>query len=317
VISYDGARYTPLAFLKSFFFGDVGFGESYVAGDISVDDDLLSFIGRNRGAGRLFPYFRKMNNGSDVHYNLSAEFFERLLGRSLSYTCANFNGTDDLDHAQAYKHGWHKHRLDLKPDCRLLECGSGWGGFRRYLSNDVGSYTGLTISSEQKNFCCKRSAKGEILVRSWQDFSGEFDRFTSIGMIEHVGRANLPAYFEWVNDCLVPGGVGTLQFISRDKPISAWADKYIFNGAEPPNFNEVLRLMRQNNLIVTEHVERGGDYILTLEAWLFNLQLHRDWILNRFGVEFYRTFELYLSGGIVSFKSGDSQLIQLRFVVQG
>jgi cyclopropane-fatty-acyl-phospholipid synthase len=331
MISARGANFTIGALIKSLLFGDVGFGDAFMKGHITVDGNLAQWLERNSGT-RKWPYMPTTTRNVGAHYNISSAFYEILLGNSMSYTCANWMTPEGvhlegLHRAQVEKCVRHVKWLDLSANggrgLKHLDCGSGWGSFMEMVQAiavdlEVNCMVdGLTLSHEQ--VVCVNNTHPElnsVHVGDWGDFycEGHYDRFSAIGMLEHVGKHKIPDFFKWVNTILSPGGVGVLQFCSRDTPISRWTDKHIFPGAQPPNLNEVCRHMRQNDLGVTDIVECGNDYVKTLECWLDNLESNIGKIkVLGYNDKFIRMFRLYLNGGICSFRMGNTQLIQLRF----
>lgn len=321
MINYRNARFTPSALIHSLMFGDVGFGDAYMRGKISVEGSLADWIEANSGSRKL-PYLPLTTRKVEAHYDIPAAFYELLLGPSMSYTCANFeSGTTDLIAAQINKIVQHLSWLsgEQGKPLKLMDCGCGWGSFMNSatINPDFKEIHGLTLSLKQADYIGNNYPHlDSVFVGSWMDYWAldYYDRFTAIGMLEHVGKDNLAAYFGWVHGLLNEEGVGTLQFCSRDKPISRWTDKHIFPGAYPPNANEVLRLMPRKGLRVTDLRECHQDYVFTLEYWLENLESSIDGIKALgFDDDFIRMFRLYLNGGIASFRSGATQLIQLRF----
>ena len=327
MINFKGAKFTLPAAISARLFRDVGFGDHYMKGNITVESDLAEFIEKNSNMDkRWLPYLPTTSRKVAKHYNIPAKFYELLLGESMTYSCGNFSNSSSksLKAGQREKYRFHQHWLDLNKadDAVLLDCGCGWGSFARDLGGQYPRVLidGLSLSAEQIKYAIQMgSVNKNVLYHlcSWEQFKPayKYDRFTSIGMLEHVGKKKLQPFFNWVDSVLDVGAVGTLQFISRDTPISKWADKHIFPGAYPPSYNEVVRVMSQAGLQVTDTVERGQDYAITLKRWLDNFESSLSWIRAMgFDEQFIRMFRLYLNGGIASFRSGNSQLIQLRFV---
>ena len=306
----------PLAKAKCIAFGDVGFGEEYMKGNITVDIDMADFLAENM-ATRWFPYFRQNRRWTGRHYDIKPEFYSLMLGESRVYTCANYLfPSANLEQAQEAKQKRHVDWLSLTGGERVLECGFGWGNLSQHIAPHSGQYVGLTISSQQQIAAinANRFSNCNYRLCDWHKHSGQYERFTSICMLEHVGIALMQDFTDWIASQLVTGGIGTLQFISRDTPISEWADKYIFPGAEPPSLNLFMRCLRNSGLSITHQRECGDDYIRTLSDWRDNVAIHRQAILNMGEDEaFLRMFHLYLSGGMATFKTGASQLTQMRF----
>lgn len=325
MIVYKDAQFTVLAMANSLLFGEVGFGDEYMKGNIVVQNNLADFIEANSATRRL-PYLPTTSRRVAEHYNIPVKFYEMLLGETMAYTCANFNGDkqQSLKSAQNRKYEAHAEWLNLSGEkgSNLLDCGCGFGGFSRYVSKlhpDV-LVDAVNLSEGQIEYATQRgNVSGEIHyhLSSWEEFEPryKYGRFVSIGMLEHVGQKKLEPFFYWVSILLQESAVGTLQFISREKPMSKWFDKHIFPEAYTPTYNEVVRCMTGVGLEVTDTVQRGMDYAITLERWLDNFESNLPFVKEMgFDSQFIRMFRLYLNGGIASFRSGNSQLIQLRFV---
>jgi len=311
----------PLSKAKCLALGDEGFGDEFMKGNITIDGNLADFIeGNSDGAlSRWVPYIRSPRSFTGQHYDIAPDFYKIMLGNERIYTCGNYDYPDiNLAQAQRSKQLQHTNWLNLTGTERVLECGFGWGNLSQYIGEGCSYYHGLTVSEEQQQIAkaTNQYFHNEYHLSSWNrhNYSASYDRFTSICMLEHVGIKHMSEFVQWISDSLVHGGIGTLQFISRDKPISEWADKHIFPGAEPPQLNMLMRLMKQNNLSVTHYRERGDDYVRTLTDWLANVENNAQ-AITALGMDdqFIRIMQLYLSGGIVSFRTGASQLIQLRF----
>jgi len=329
MIRFTDAEFTIPALIKSVLFGDVGFGDAYMRGDILVYEDLAQWLAKNKCARRLLPYIPTTTRRVDAHYDIKPEFYEILLGESMSYTCANWPSqasiiSKNLNLAQIEKFSRHINWLDIDVNAgknlKHLDCGSGWGSFMDAVKKSAPDcqIDGLTLSIEQAAYVNNKFPDlDKVYVGDWKDVDaiGKYDRFSAIGMLEHVGRSNFNEFFAWISKTLNPSnGVGVLQFCSRDTPISLWTDKHIFPGAEPPTLNEVSRHMRRNGLYITDLVECGGDYVHTLRCWLDNLESNLGAIRDLgYNEQFIRMFRLYLNGGICSFDEGNTQLIQLRF----
>ncbi|HLH28814.1 MAG TPA: cyclopropane-fatty-acyl-phospholipid synthase family protein, partial [Acidimicrobiales bacterium] len=130
------------------------------------------------------------------HYDLSNEFYELILGPSMTYSCARFTSPDvTLEAAQEAKHELVSAKLGLRPGMRLLDVGCGWGGMVIHAARAHGvEAVGITISAEQHELARKRVAAAgledrvEIRLQDYRDLDdGPYDAISSIGMFEHVG----------------------------------------------------------------------------------------------------------------------------------
>src|SRR3954471_4532737 len=149
------------------------------------------------------------------HYDVSNRFYEWVLGPSMTYTCACFPADDaTLEEAQAHKYDLVARKLGLKPGMRLLDVGCGWGGMVRHAAEHYGVQAlGVTLSRRQAEWAKERIASdglghlAEVRFSDYRDITEtHFDAVSSIGLTEHIGRANLPAYFTFLSGKLRPQG---------------------------------------------------------------------------------------------------------------
>ena len=227
--------------------GDIGFSESYIAGDWSTHDlvRLLVFFVANRDAadraiygsfiGRIAHRIRHLLNRNTrtqakknihAHYDLGNDFYALWLDRTMTYSSALFArragphdvaGSEELEQGQHAKYARVLDELQLAPGAHLLEIGCGWGGLAEAAARRGLTVSGLTLSTEQLAWGRQRLANaglpGELHLRDYRDESGQYDGIASIEMFEAVGEAYWPSYFEILKRCLKPGGRACLQTI--------------------------------------------------------------------------------------------------------
>ncbi|HQR21663.1 MAG TPA: cyclopropane-fatty-acyl-phospholipid synthase family protein [Burkholderiaceae bacterium] len=227
--------------------GDIGFAESYIAGDWATSDlvRLLEFFVANRdGAesmiygsflGRIVYRVRHWLNRNTktqarknihAHYDLGNDFYALWLDRSMTYSSALFErragphevaSPEELEAAQRAKYARVLEQLDLAPGARLLEIGCGWGGLAEAAARAGLEVTGLTLSTEQLTYARERLARAglaaDLRLRDYRDEAGRYDGIASIEMFEAVGEAYWPSYFATLKRCLKPGGRACLQTI--------------------------------------------------------------------------------------------------------
>jgi cyclopropane-fatty-acyl-phospholipid synthase len=232
------------AALKS---GDIGFAESYIAGDWQSSDlvRLLCFFVANRDAaeqavygsfiGRLAYRLRHLLNRNSraqarknihAHYDLGNDFYALWLDRTMTYSSALFErraGAHEVASAEELEAGQHAkyarvlRELALPVGARLLEIGCGWGGLAEAAARAGHAVTGLTLSQEQLAYAQARLAAagldGQLQLRDYRDEAGQYDGIASIEMFEAVGQAYWPSYFATLKRCLKPGARACLQTI--------------------------------------------------------------------------------------------------------
>ena len=292
------------AFRRFAFGGDIAFGETYAEGLWTSPDlpAVTRLAARNMAAfdagGRLTATLdRWLERGRHLlrrnsvegsrenirfHYDLGTDFYSLFLDPTLTYSCALFDRPGStLADAQVAKFDRIARKLELSPGDRLLEIGSGWGSFAIHAATQYGCrVTTTTISEAQRQMALERvraaglSDRIEVLGTDYRDLSGTFDRLVSIEMIEAVGHANLPAYFQACADRLRPDGAMLLQAITMpDRDYQDYLEsvdyiqRYVFPGSSLPSLGAITRAVARTDLRV-DHVESiSHHYGETLRRW--------------------------------------------------
>jgi len=279
-----------LAAMKS---GDIGFAESFIAGDWQTDDlaALLQLLVRNRNAleeaiygswwgGLLYRLRHLFNRNSKAgsrrnihaHYDIGNAFYRLWLDPSMTYSSALFSAPDmSLQRAQQAKYARILSQLNVTEGARLLEIGCGWGGFAELATQDRMHVTGLTISTEQLAFAEQRLQKAglaegaDLRLQDYRDVSGEFDGIASIEMFEAVGEQYWDSYFSTVARRLKQGARACIQTITIDDALfdryrkgSDFIQQYIFPGGMLPSPS-----------VFRAHAERHG--LEVVDAFAFGL----------------------------------------------
>jgi cyclopropane-fatty-acyl-phospholipid synthase len=279
---------------------------------------------------RALHPFRRRNNAARSrrnvahHYDLNGRLYSLFLDRDRQYSCAYFpRGDETLEEAQAAKkrHIAAKLLLD-RAGLEVLDIGCGWGGMALTLARDYGAnVTGITLSEEQLVEARARAAAEGLQDRvtfelmDYRAMDRQFDRIVSVGMFEHVGTANYPAFFETVKRCLKPDGVALLHSIGRfdGKSITnPWIAKYIFPGGYSPALSEVLGPIEKSGLVTTDIEILRLHYAKTLAHWRRRFAANRDAITALYDERFCRMFEFYLSGSELSFRMDDHMNFQIQ-----
>jgi cyclopropane-fatty-acyl-phospholipid synthase len=258
------------------------------------------------------------------HYDLSPAFFDLFLDADRQYSCAYFGGPfDSLEMAQARKktHIAAKLLLD-RPELRVLDIGSGWGGLAMFLAAQAGAnVTGVTLSVEQLGHSVIRaeaaglSEQVEFRLRDYREVQGTYDRIVSVGMFEHVGRRGYRAFFNKMRELLEPDGIALLHSIGETSvpgSINPFIAKYIFPGAEIPSLSEVLRVVERSGLVVTDIEILQLHYAETLRCWRERLIANRDEVIRLFDARLFRMWEFYFALCEVGFRHRGSMVFQIQ-----
>jgi cyclopropane-fatty-acyl-phospholipid synthase len=261
------------------------------------------------------------------HYDVSNRFYEMVLGPSMTYTCACFPAQDaTLEEAQAFKYDLVCRKLDLKPGMRLLDIGCGWGGMVRHAAKNYGvTVIGATLSREQAEWAeeaIKRDGLDDVAEVRFSDYRDVpetgFDAVSSIGLTEHIGVRNYPAYFSWIRDKLVPGGRLLNHCITRADNLArdtgAFIDRYVFPDGELTGSGRIITEIQDTGLEVRHEENLREHYALTLRGWCENLEASWDECVAEVGEGTAKVWGLYMAGSRLSFERNEIQLHQVLAV---
>jgi cyclopropane-fatty-acyl-phospholipid synthase len=339
--------------------GELGFGRAYVSGALALEGDIFealqlreqlpdvkldarAVVAAARLAGwrglrrppipaeeaRLhgLRHTRKRDAAAIAHhYDVSNEFYELVLGPSMTYSCAVWEDeTTSLTEAQRNKYELICRKLALEPGMRLLDVGCGWGGMVRYAAEhyDVRA-VGVTLSHNQADYAINAAkAAGlddrvEVRVQDYRDVSdGPYDAICSIGMFEHVGLARLDEYFARLYALLRPEGRLLNHGISRRPGARSrfrhrgFIDRYVFPDGELHEIGVVVSHV-QGAAFEVRHVESLREhYALTLREWVANLEAHWDTAVELVGEPRARVWRLYMAASAVNFEAGRNEIHQ-------
>jgi cyclopropane-fatty-acyl-phospholipid synthase len=259
------------------------------------------------------------------HYDVSNEFFQLFLGEAMTYSCAIFSrGAQTLEEAQEAKLEMVCTKLGLQRDERVLDVGCGWGSFAIHAAARHGvRVLGITLSEPQVAEARRRVAERgledrvEIRVADYRELEAEpFDAIASIGMVEHVGSAQIDLYADRLARLLRPGGRLLNHGIARlrhgDPEAGAFSERYVFPDAAPLHLSRILFALERAGL-ATDHVEGfASDYAATLRHWAERLDARRDDALRLAGPERLRVWRVYLRAARRGFESGFTSVYQVR-----
>lgn len=261
------------------------------------------------------------------HYDVSNAFYERVLGPSMTYTCATYRHVDDsLEQAQEDKYRLVFDKLGLESGMRLLDIGCGWGGMVRYAARRGVRVIGATLSKSQAEWAqAAIESEGladvaEVRHADYRDVpEGEFDRVSSIGLTEHIGVQNYPEYFRSLYAKLRPGGRILNHCITRPDnkggaKAGAFIDRYVFPDGELAGSGTIIRIMQDTGFDVRHAENLREHYALTLRDWCRNLADNWDFCVGEVGQGTARVWGLYMAGSRLGFETNVIQLHQMLAV---
>ncbi len=255
------------------------------------------------------------------HYDVSNRFYEMVLGPSMTYTCAVFPTEDaTLEEAQHHKYDLIARKLDLQQGQRLLDVGCGWGGMVRHAAREYGVRAlGVTLSKEQAEWAQQKIKEegldhlAEVRHLDYRDTpETDFDAVSSIGLTEHIGVSNYPAYFAFLRDKLRPHGRLLNHCITRpdNRPTStgAFIDRYVFPDGELTGSGRIVTEIQDAGLEVQHEENFRVHYAKTLAGWCRNLEANWDDCVAEVGEGTARVWGLYMAGSRMGFERNEIQL---------
>ena len=259
------------------------------------------------------------------HYDVGNDFYRRVLGETMTYSCAYFERPDSsLDDAQRAKYDLICRKLALRPGMRLLDVGCGWGGMVIHAAEHYGvQAVGITISQAQCDLAAKRVAEagleGQVEIRfsDYRDVDdGPYDAISSIGMFEHVGEAKLAAYFATLNRLLRPQGRFLNHAISRPAgpakfDRNSFIHRYVFPDGELHEVGSVVTSMQQHGFEVRDVESLREHYALTLRAWSANLEANWAECVALAGDTRARIWRIYIAACALNFEAGRTSIHQV------
>ena len=337
------------------FGGSLGSGEAYIHGAWECSDLelLVRILVRNRSVlddmdsgaalltrpiAKFFHWFnRNTRSGSrrniSAHYDLGNDFYRLWLDDQMMYSSAIFETPDTpLETAAVAKLDRICDKLRLSADDRVIEIGTGWGGFAVHAAKRYGCHvTTTTISEQQHEYANSRIVaeglqdKVTLLKKDYRDLDGTYDKLVSIEMIEAVGHEYLDTFFKKCASLLRPRGELLLQSITiADQRYDAarknvdFIKRYVFPGGFLPSITAMATSMtRETQLRIVDLEDIGLHYALTLQHWrqrfLARLQDVRD---LGFSSEFIRMWEFYLCYCEGAFRERAIGNVQLHAIAQ-
>ena len=325
---------------------DLYFGEAYMNGSLVIENgtltDFLDLAFKNIGRGNINSYgavikkikgtFGYLTNLNKIikskenvahHYDISEKLYDLFLDKNRQYSCAYFkNDSDTLEQAQSNKIHHIIKKLNIQPNQKVLDVGSGWGTLALAIAKETNArVTGITLSENQFEYSQNKakemnlSNQVDFKLIDYRQLNEKFDRIVSVGMFEHVGRNFYRTYFNKVFQLLNEKGIALIHTIGSSMPPrdpQPWIQKYIFPGGYTPSLSEISKPIEKSGLIVSDIEVLRMHYAHTLRNWKERFLSKKDTVLDMFDEKFFRMWEFYLDSCEMAFKWGDQVVFQLQ-----
>ena len=331
---------------KLLFYPDLYFGEAYTDGTVKIENgsltDFLNIAFKNIGRGKInifgqllnklrgtyryltnFNFAQKSKNNVAHHYDISDELYDLFLDEKRQYSCAYFkNENDSLEIAQNNKIEHIIKKLNLKPNQKVLDIGSGWGSLAIEIAKKTQcTVTGITLSENQYNYSIKKAKESNLenqvnfKLIDYRQLNEKFDKIVSVGMFEHVGRKFYKTFFNQVSKLLNDDGsalIHTIGSVNQPRDPQPWVTKYIFPGGYTPSMSEVTGPIEKSGLMVTDVEVLRMHYFHTLRNWKERFLRNKSKVLSMFDEKFFRMWEFYLTSCEMSFNWADQVVYQFQ-----
>ncbi len=313
-LSVNVTVHHPRFYSRLIFGGPNGAAEAYMEGLWSADDltgvvrilalNRAVFMEMERGLARLTALLYKLyhlarkntKTGSRknilAHYDLGNDFYALFLDKTMTYSCGIFeHPQSSLEESQIAKYDRICRKLQLTAGDRVVEIGTGWGGFALHASQNYGVHvTTTTISEAQSRWARQRFNKAgladriTLLKTDYRDLEGRFDKLVSIEMIEAVGHQFFDVFFSTCSRLLTEDGMMLLQAITiqdqvfdKHKRTVDFIKRYIFPGSCIPSIAAMTRSIARATDLKLFHLEDiTPHYTRTLRAWRENFFINFD-----------------------------------------
>ena len=331
---------------KLLFYPDLSFGEAYADGTLKIENgsltDFLEITSKNIGRKKInifaqllnslrgtyryltnFNFVKKSKTNVTHHYDISDELYDLFLDSKRQYSCAYFkNETDSLETAQNNKIEHIIKKLNLQPNQKILDIGSGWGSLAIEIAKKSQcEVTGITLSENQYNYSVNKAKELNLenqvsfKLIDYRELNEKFDKIVSVGMFEHVGRKFYKTFFNQIDKLLSDDGLALIHTIgsfNQPRNPQPWVTKYIFPGGYTPSMSEVIGPIEKSGLIVSDVEVLRMHYSHTLRNWKERFLKNKSKVLAMFDENFFRMWEFYLTSCEMAFKWGDQVVFQFQ-----
>ena len=324
-------------------------GEEYFKFNIDIENgsmyDFLCLCLKNIGRNEVnsysailnkflmfYKYFVTYNNPKlskkniQHHYDKGEDLYNIFLDKKHKlYSCAYFKSDNEsLEDAQENKINHIIKKLNLKPNMKVLEIGSGWGGICFDIARKSQcEVLGITLSENQLKYSLQKAKELKLdnqvnfQLCDYREVKGKFDRILNVGMLEHVHPKYYDTFFKRISDLMKDDAICLTHTIGSTNPPghdNAFINKYIFPGGKVPSLSQLVPSIEKYKLVLSDCESLIRHYDKTLKAWLDRFIENKDKAKNLFDKQFVRLFEFYLASCSAAFKYGDLIVYQLQIV---
>ena len=323
---------------KLLIYPELYLGEEYYKGNVKIENgsmyDFLDLVFSQLGRNKANIYSTILNNirytlqfisqhnfikasqkNASNHYDRGEDIYDWMLDTEhRQYSCAYFKDVNEsLEQAQTNKLDLVLKKLVLKPSDTVLDIGCGWGGLSRYLHKKMGCRVhGISLAPNQIKYCKKKARElhmDNALSYSLCDYrqvTGKWRRIVNVGFLEHLSPKFLSVFFSKVNELLTDDGLcltHTIASVEPPSPTNPFIGKWIFPGGKVPTASQLTRAIEKSGLIISGFSSLIDHYNLTLEKWRLRFLDNADKAKEKYGEDFVRLWDFYLSSTSSAFRS--------------
>ena len=324
-------------------------GEEYFKKNIEIENgsmyDFLCICLKNIGRGEINNYtkifnktFRRLNNlltfnnpkvskkNVQHHYDRGEKLYDIFLdNKHRLYSCAYFKSDKEtLEEAQQNKIDHIIKKLAIKPNMRVLEIGSGWGGISFEIARQTKcEVLGITLSQSQLEYSRKKARELKLdnqvsfELCDYREVKGKFDRIVNVGMLEHVHPKYYNTFFRRISELMKDDGISlthTIGSTNSPYPANSFITKYIFPGGKIPSLSQLVPAIEKNGLVLSDCESLIRHYDKTLKEWLNRFLKNKNEASKLFDEHFVRLWEYYLASCSAAFTYADLLVYQLQIV---
>jgi len=265
------------------------------------------------------------------HYDRGDDFYEAFLGPMMIYTSGIMKDTqtfETLEQLQQQKLDTVTDKIQLAAGERMLDIGCGWGTLSVHAASKGADVTGVTLGLNQSEWCMDKARTAgvqdrvRILCMDYRDIPRDepkYDKITCLEMAEHVGVFRFQTFLLQVKEMLNDDGLFFLQIAGlrrawqyEDLTWGLFMAKYVFPGADAsPPLNWVIEQLERAGFEVSSTETVGIHYSATIYRWYLNWMKNKDSIISKYGLGWFRKWEVFLAWSTVVARQGSATCYQI------